>query len=163
MEMPATREGAPFAQLLELRTQLYEVVSQLSAAVGAEPLRAGRSLHLQRRQSSWCLSWGDRELPLRDCHALRYLAVLTQQPNEQVPALALFAEARGLTVEAAATAHPTGSRSPTDRASAIVTRSLRSFVRSLEAVDPALAAHLDLAVTTGACCCYAVGPYGRIS
>lgn len=106
----------------------------------------------------WTVVFAGASLRFRDKRGLRHLAVLLQRPHERIAAIELERlqppDPAPDAVETAASAR--------ERARVNVTRAIRAALRRIEAHAPALAAHLEATIHTGAFCRYNPDPRAPI-
>jgi DNA-binding NarL/FixJ family response regulator len=117
------------------------------APPGSAPPAAGTPSEGVFRQEGdyWTIEYGGTVCYLRDSKGLHYLAALLSQPGREWPASDLTGD-EGLDGAAA------------ERARQNVARAVRTALERLGESSPALASHLQRAITIGATCRYASDP-----
>jgi hypothetical protein len=108
-----------------------------------------------REGEHWAIGFGDRAIRLHDRTGLHYLARLLSRPGVEFAALALGKRPGGTNGDESSPDEPPLA---TERARVRVTRRIRDGIERIARVHPALGAHFERTIRTGAHCVYMVDP-----
>ena len=100
---------------------------------------------LERRGGAWSIEFSPQVATVRHSRGMEYLARLLERPGEEIHVLELDTGPAGADVD-------DGER--LERALGQVVRGIRTAIRRVAKVDPALGLHLERAVRTGEVCSY---------
>lgn len=138
------RLAAEPGRLAELIRCLLGDTDTAQALSGFANGRQATSPAFRRDGDIWALEYGGIVLRLRDARGLWYLAQLLARPGEAVPVEELVAAAPGRRIRPIRAA----------RARVSVTKAIGSALVRIEALHPALGAHLAATVRRGRRCAY---------